>query len=510
MSSYCYFIKYVIDNTHNRHLAAACDSKWCFVDANDCERPFSYVTDLSGLTGTNVGWSLETCGNVDLYSHNRVMLDIINKTLRVSYPGDSSDGYTLATNEDGGRVGSTVDLMNDIFKTYNISAKVTNLTQKSKDVFTSSYTQCVHDIALNETDLCIGAFWTTNQRLLLSSFTTAVYQDAFYLITYEDSVDTSFLTLMKTPLIPFTTGAWLRLAVVVLYMSSSIYVVQRCANEQELEAEDSITNVNNVSSTTRFFQHLGNSSFYGITSMAKGEVTSESEGVYFLYKSIQFSFVIFYCLILEPTVAEKFIIAGFMVFALIVLTAYTASSAAALVLDDSGPTYLTLNDVYMDSPAGLCIEEAVFDVFTGLFKEWSNPKSIGRIKRFGNVTSILNDGMDGGDCVAAVIKEDAYVEIMTDPNMTHCNKVKTTGLVLTISNAFPVNEVYAKAFGYAVGERVNSGLYENLRQKSSDILRGDPFCNDDNFVSEDSSFDTLDENDLMVCLSFLYSLALHC
>ena len=122
----------------------------------------------------------------------------------MSFPGDASDGYTLysTTIEDdvsdnstgivsvsSGTVvkeGSTVDLMMRIFEQLNITYTVHPVSDKSTSRYSSSYTQCVHEVALNETDLCIGAFWTTSERLLLTSFTTAMYQgiDVYVVLLY--------------------------------------------------------------------------------------------------------------------------------------------------------------------------------------------------------------------------------------------------------------------------------------------------------------------------------------
>ena len=46
----------------------------------------------------------------------------------------------------------------------------------------SSFTACVHDVALNETDMCIGNFWMTSQRLHMAAFSTAIYDDSFSLV----------------------------------------------------------------------------------------------------------------------------------------------------------------------------------------------------------------------------------------------------------------------------------------------------------------------------------------
>ena len=203
----------------------------------------------------------------------------------------------------------------------------------------------------------------------------------------------------------------------------------------------------------------------------------------------------------EPSTAEKFIIAGFMLFALIVLTAYTASSAAALVIDDSSMEYASLDDVRRDPSAYLCIEEAIYDMFLGVKIEWSTKMNKERIMQYSNIDAIL-EGMDAGECVAAVMKEDAYLKITTDVEKTHCNKVITSELLFTVSNAYPVREELSKPFGYAVGELVNNGQYSKYRDERKNELLGEPFCGDE--VNEDSGeFEKLDHDNLFVsfCLS---------
>ena len=130
---------------------------------------------------------------------------------------------------------STKDLMYSIFEALNITVIVTPVSTKSSTRYSSSYTQCVHEVALNETDLCIGAFWTTSERLLLTTFTTAMYQgmclirpyiwnwlfktiflfllDTFFMVTFS-SGKSSFADLLVTPFKPFTRQAWVALTIV--------------------------------------------------------------------------------------------------------------------------------------------------------------------------------------------------------------------------------------------------------------------------------------------------------
>ena len=269
------------------------------MDTNNCHRSNTLSSEAGEFFNESVAYSYETCGNVDTYSTQNIMKVITDKTLRVSYPGDSSDGYTLATDEaTGNRIGSTVDLMYEIFEEYNITAVLKEVSEKSKARYTSSYTQCVHEVALNETDICIGAFWTTSERLLLTPFTTATYQDTFYMLTFEETTETGFWVNMATPFAPFTTEAWYRLAFVVLYMSTSIHLVQSAKNAEDEDDDDETKSLSNNHTlkeepdskksvgraqlrrdVKKYGGIFGNNIFYGVTSFAKGEVTSESDGM---------------------------------------------------------------------------------------------------------------------------------------------------------------------------------------------------------------------------------------
>ena len=87
-----------------------CQSSWCYVDPDNCDRPLSrstmqWPTEVTGLPSDGLSFSYETCGNVNSYSASKHYAVLKGSQLRVSYPGDSSTGYTLfstgATEKDG-------------------------------------------------------------------------------------------------------------------------------------------------------------------------------------------------------------------------------------------------------------------------------------------------------------------------------------------------------------------------------------------------------------------------
>ena len=65
------------------------------------------------------------------------------------------------------KTGSVVEFMKSIANEVGFTWEVVPVTTASKDRFTSSFTACVHSVALNETDLCLGNFWLTGERMLI-------------------------------------------------------------------------------------------------------------------------------------------------------------------------------------------------------------------------------------------------------------------------------------------------------------------------------------------------------
>lgn len=77
--------------------------------------------------------------------------------------------------------------------------------------------------------------------------------------------------------------------------------------------------------------------------------------------NLQQSMTVFSSTDKNPSTGEKVVVSGFVIFALIVLTAYTATSAAFLV--SIGKNYRNLDEVISSSKAhGVCVSEMVYDV----------------------------------------------------------------------------------------------------------------------------------------------------
>ena len=139
-----------------------CCRSWCFVDTEDCQRPhsqlyergFHTLVDFASVSSAEEAkenyLSYETCGNIDVYTPDAIYDALKTYNLRVGFPGDSSDGYTLTTVSDTERGGSTYDFMELISLKYNITWIQKEISEKSLSKYSSSYTACVHDIAIGK------------------------------------------------------------------------------------------------------------------------------------------------------------------------------------------------------------------------------------------------------------------------------------------------------------------------------------------------------------------------
>lgn len=197
-------------------------------------------------------------------------------------------------------------------------------------------------ILIGELDICFGAFWMTTERLLMSSFTNSIYDDSFFLIVFQGE-DDSFLDLLATPFKPFTVGAWFSILAAFLYMAGVVALIQEPSRTKD-EMNSSEDKENNQST---FRGMLGNALYNGLNSFTRGEVSNASE---------------------NPSLAERVVIVGFVTFALIVLTAYTATSAAFMVETSKNGQYGSIDDV-LDDNKKICINVSVQKQFGDLRPE---------------------------------------------------------------------------------------------------------------------------------------------
>ena len=108
--------------------------------------------------------------------------------LRIAIPGDEPPYITTVRNGSfvagtSSRDGSIVRFVTDLFDRHGVPWEEVQITPESR-VYSpdSSFTACVHDVALNVTDVCVGSFWAFEFRRRLADFTSSVEMADLYVI----------------------------------------------------------------------------------------------------------------------------------------------------------------------------------------------------------------------------------------------------------------------------------------------------------------------------------------
>lgn len=184
-----------------------CSEKWCFVDPDNCSS--SYYSASVANHDDDLYLSYSACGSLGSYDFTDRFQHLQNEVIHVAYPdGGGDDGAYLFVRPNGTVDGAIVRFVQNHFLIpLNLTVVVHNVSKESQERFLSPFTACVHDISLGKVDLCIGAFWRTAERLLLSRFTNAFAMDNNILVVVEQQDDEDQQTLswdfILTPLNPF-------------------------------------------------------------------------------------------------------------------------------------------------------------------------------------------------------------------------------------------------------------------------------------------------------------------
>ena len=185
----------------------------------------------------------------------------------------------------------------------------------------------------------------TSQRLLLASFGPNIYNDEFRLVVLaEDKVD--YWALMATPFKPFTVSAWIWITALVGYMSLAMYITE----PEEVDIED------NESLVDRITDLIGiQNDRYPFLAMLDKTLTSLAKCMY----NGLMAFTSGAPVQEAQSFPSRVISSGFAAFGLIILTAYTASSAAALVADTKRSSINSIDDVIAMGPnVKVCVRSA--------------------------------------------------------------------------------------------------------------------------------------------------------
>ena len=289
-----------------------CISAFCYVDRRNCARPSNLEENsllarslqfISHPDKQYLAYSYETCGYLDRFSTNQQAAnDLAGKTLRVSFPLPGSVGtfFSYFNEREEEYRGAVHSFMNGVLDELGVNLQFVNLSQQSLDRFpTTSFTACVHDVALGNTDFCISDFWITPQRRLMTTFTEQFEEDLFYLyVPASGNEDLPFSEILANPFRPFHRDVWL-LIVAFLFFTSVCYLFLEYNNTDDFVEHDNI-----------------GSKMYHSTYQAFQSYTSAS--------SIH----------VPKRKSTKMLLVGFGFFVLVMVSSYTAELASFFIRED--------------------------------------------------------------------------------------------------------------------------------------------------------------------------------
>lgn len=459
-----------------------CGREWCYVNASACARSHAASDYFPAL---RLSYSYATCGHLNAYDeavHSKRLRVLHGGTgagspaMRVAIPGDSGNGYSVTTvlNSDtatgtSSRGGSMLRFAARIFREQNVSWVERPISAASLSAYpSSSYTACVHDVALGAVDMCVGNFWTTSQRKLLAPFSSAVYSDNFYLVTFYQRGGGSgagFLgmRLISEPFLPFDSEVWCFTVLVLLYVAVGTHIC-----EAEVKLNDVLASARSSTGsggkTSEARERHGRELLRMRSSVCPEEERhgwSQAKWHARRLGKTSYQAVLGYVSggpATEPnTIAGRLINIGFGLFIVVSIAMFTAKLTSNLVVD-AGHSGVSSLQAALENGKPVCLLAAIEAAMAAkypLLRKLALPNK--------NAREVLA-AMDAGLCAHAVLSEDAWrfaqSSTLASGSPAHCNKVRVGGSVFSVDNAMPVREALQFPLSWAITKQLEQGIYE--------------------------------------------------
>jgi len=125
------------------------------------------------------------------------------------------------------RDGSIVRFAQSIFEKFGLDWEQVPISEESSKAYNAStFDACMHDVSLNNTDICVGSVWPFEFRRQISSFTTSISTLGLRLVVKKKNEGSlSFKERLKQPFKPFSSALWLALIAALVYAGYAAYIL---------------------------------------------------------------------------------------------------------------------------------------------------------------------------------------------------------------------------------------------------------------------------------------------
>lgn len=175
-----------------------------------------------------------------------------------------------------------------------------------------------------------GPTWDTGAGTTFTK-SNALTVDDFYVITPVSSF--SLHQYFVAFAIPFRLNAWLGILFLILFLGVTLHII----NPTSYHHHKPITGLRSL------LHRLMHILYASVRSFATNDITDMKDD--------------------KPTLPEKIVAIGFVVFALLIISSYTGAVAAALVTNNRLLRYSSLDDIVLDAESVVCLYPETIDTF---------------------------------------------------------------------------------------------------------------------------------------------------
>jgi len=397
-----------------------CTRKWCYVNPSLCQRRSVGSPEFPGLS-----YSFETCGNLDYYVQPH--LRRFSNATRTLYA--YGFGFKAEENPEANSVPLNMCLA---FAAKALSQagidpqsvryrrELSNATRRE---FSSTYTGCVHDVALGNLDVCLGDIWDTAQRRSFgrASF-VRVSGEQIFLIGPKPNATETWLDMLGKPFAPFNWDVWCMVFAVVFATSVAMLMFEFHRKDSDF-ADDSL------------FNSLCKSLYYAISSFV-------NQGV--AYTSV--------------TLSGRIMAIGYGLFILICITSFTAETANFLISSSLRSQYNSVDDV-LEAKLRICYSLGMQEMLEG-----RHPS----MKQFGvpidaAAGSVFGELMTNGTCEYGIIGEQWMDDSWELGEFCNLQFIGTPILVLPIG--YWVSDDLRSLLGWSVAVESSAGTWGEVQRR---------------------------------------------